>query len=866
MRPTALSLAWSSWISSISWIPWISWPALSVSWTALSAQTPPEPVRVLCDPADPANRCPGPDCVCLEDSLEVTFDRQSQSVLDLTPFEPGRRIETAVVLDAKSPRIQGWSYAVEHEEAFLTLEAVTVAGTAADVALSGGFVVADMADIEACSLQDLRCLEPRPGSGYIAAVILSFTRDIALPLERDAIGLARYAVTSSPGLSGTLIVVVDGKLKKGSSPPVVINITVDGKSRLPSRIVDGWVGIHGDPTFEDCTNQLDDDGDGATDCADRDCEQVLSCLPKRDHCTGGADEDGDGLADCADPDCGAYPACLPKREQCSGGADEDGDGLADCADPDCGAHPACRPGPEVCDNGGDDDGDGAADCADADCSGAPNCPPLPEACANFRDDDRDGAVDCADPDCAGDPACIPRPEECGNFRDDDLDGRTDCDDADCARAPNCAPPPEACDNGRDDDRDGAWDCADPDCAGDPACIPRPEECANLRDDDLDGLVGCDDPDCAALPDCAPRPEVCGNRRDDDRDGARDCADADCFQDPACGSPPEGFPGRPGEICGNCRDDDRDGKVDCEDPRCATFSGCRPELCDNGADDDLDGAADLDDADCAAPGPAAPACPDFAFYFGPSAASEDLETTDGAFVISLRNARPVAGFSLGVKRVDRSGGSKHQLAGHLGAGPNGRVGLSVTLEDGEVLRPHRGNKARGPLGAEVVLVERGSALAGIGCHDFLAVDLAPAFGGPGFTVAYAAGDRPGGIASRILPSGGGGSCPAHEVLRVRLGERSEAERFLRADADGSGRLSVADATKVLQVVLGHAEPKFDCDDVLDSNDDGRVNLVDAIALLQFLFARAASIPPPFPECGRDGTPEARPLACAESNCG
>ena len=28
-------------------------------------------------------------------------------------------------------------------------------------------------------------------------------------------------------------------------------------------------------------------------------------------CTNGIDDDGDGLVDCNDPDCAAYPGCLP---------------------------------------------------------------------------------------------------------------------------------------------------------------------------------------------------------------------------------------------------------------------------------------------------------------------------------------------------------------------------------------------------------------------------------------------------------------------------------------------------------------------------------------------------------------------------
>jgi len=117
-----------------------------------------------------------------------------------------------------------------------------------------------------------------------------------------------------------------------------------------------------------------------------------------ENCANGVDDDGDGAIDCADPDCASDPACL--AEDCSNGVDDDGDGAIDCADPDCASDPACLA--EDCANGVDDDGDGAIDCADPDCASDPAC--LAEDCSNGVDDDGDGATDCADPDCAVDSA------------------------------------------------------------------------------------------------------------------------------------------------------------------------------------------------------------------------------------------------------------------------------------------------------------------------------------------------------------------------------------------------------------------------------------------------------------------------------
>lgn len=195
-------------------------------------------------------------------------------------------------------------------------------------------------------------------------------------------------------------------------------------------------------------------------------------------CTNGLDDDGDGKVDCADaPDCTVQ--CQATTETaCSDGLDDDADGAIDCADPDCATAAVCT---EICDNGVDDDGDGAIDCTDADCEGARACQ---EDCTDGRDNDRDGLVDCADDDCDGVEGCV---EDCDNGVDDDDDGDIDCADDDCPEA--CL---EDCTNGEDDDGDSLIDCEDGDCATHSACT---EDCDNGEDDDDDGAVDCDDEDC-----------------------------------------------------------------------------------------------------------------------------------------------------------------------------------------------------------------------------------------------------------------------------------------------------------------------------------------------------------------------------------
>lgn len=162
-----------------------------------------------------------------------------------------------------------------------------------------------------------------------------------------------------------------------------------------------------------CSNALDDDCDGLTDCADTDCRGqacgdgglltcalgTCRCVPGRDAGveTGGerscgdlADNDCNGLFDCGDPACngaacGAYgqrctsTQCLcapdgglaePQETTCADRVDNDCNGLADCADPACLATAVCATPEANCSDGLDNDFDGLTDCADPHCLGA----------------------------------------------------------------------------------------------------------------------------------------------------------------------------------------------------------------------------------------------------------------------------------------------------------------------------------------------------------------------------------------------------------------------------------------------------------------------------------------------------------------
>ena len=80
-------------------------------------------------------------------------------------------------------------------------------------------------------------------------------------------------------------------------------------------------------------------------------------------------------------------------------------------------------------------------------------------------------------------------------------------------------------------------------------------------------------------------------------------------------------------------------------------------------------------------------------------------------------------------------------------------------------------------------------------------------------------------------------------------------FIRGDADGDWKLNVSDAIAILLHLF--AGGTLSCEDPADVDDNGSVELTDAVALLGFLFQHGAEPAPPFPTPGNDTTPDSSP---------
>ncbi len=223
-----------------------------------------------------------------------------------------------------------------------------------------------------------------------------------------------------------------------------------------------------------CSDWMDNDSDGKTDCMDQEdccrdsyCLNSFYCKEQCYQCSDGMDNDSDGNADCADSDCLSCASCMCGNGTCDSGY---GESAVTCpTDCYCG-NGTCESG-EVC----------ASDCS----NGEKSISPLwYNNCADGVDNDEDGSKDCADTECKTEWQCN-ESSNCGDCKDNDLDGSVDCNDTDCNGNPMCGTPVS-----------GDWTCSwgetGSDCYGEICC----------DDVDNNGLYGTD---CADMNYCSFQP-------------------------------------------------------------------------------------------------------------------------------------------------------------------------------------------------------------------------------------------------------------------------------------------------------------------------------------------------------------------------
>ena len=404
---------------------------------------------------------------------------------------------------------------------------------------------------------------------------------------------------------------------------------------------------------EVCDDGIDDDNDGAVDCADQDCLDFPLCAPLEGRVRlvdGFSPQDGrleiyarGRWGTITDDNFGLPEADIACRQLGFPGAravlDEFGGGVGTiwldelgCVgdEPNLLACPAEPLG--VSDGDHEEDVGvlclGAGECrVDGQCTGGSVCVDGEcfggELCGDGVDNDDDGIVDCEDPDCADDVASC---AEC--LADDGCDEGSICEGFECV--PGCRVDGQCADGEICLELSCTAGCrVDGDCDAPLVCYEMTCQDACRGDDECgDGeicedascVAGCrENADCGLGRLCAEMACVDGCLDDDGCPDGSVCEAGQCAQgcrvDGDCGL---------GRICeglecvDGCRGDEgcADGQI-CEPDLCV--AGCRvdadcpgddlcidlscgalpAEMCANGVDDDRDGQTDCDDPDCRA---------------------------------------------------------------------------------------------------------------------------------------------------------------------------------------------------------------------------------------------------------------------------
>lgn len=269
-----------------------------------------------------------------------------------------------------------------------------------------------------------------------------------------------------------------------------------------------------------CSDGIDNDGDGRIDSADSGCSSPGDTKEGAPECSDGVDNDRDGSTDLSDLGCySGEDRDEDGNNECSDTVDNDYDGKTDTADSGCSSPydndedgdvglPGDEPGDEPGDTPGDQPGDGSQ----------------PPVCSDDRDNDGDRRIDfdggpngeSRDPGCSSpgddteepppgeeEPPVPPEEEEpppvkfpCRDDFDNDKDGKVDLADSGCLSADDPSEGRAQCADDIDNDGDGTNNGAAPECySPDDRSEEDDNECSDTINNDTDTKIDNADSGC-----------------------------------------------------------------------------------------------------------------------------------------------------------------------------------------------------------------------------------------------------------------------------------------------------------------------------------------------------------------------------------
>ncbi len=81
-------------------------------------------------------------------------------------------------------------------------------------------------------------------------------------------------------------------------------------------------------------------------------------------------------------------------------------------------------------------------------------------------------------------------------------------------------------------------------------------------------------------------------------------------------------------------------------------------------------------------------------------------------------------------------------------------------------------------------------------------------------------------------------------------------FVRGDVDGDGKPIIGDIVLILMHIFG-GDTRYTCEKAMDTNDDGSLDVSDAVYLANYMFSLGPPMPAPFPDRGLDLTDDDLP---------
>ncbi|MGQ9590263.1 MAG: hypothetical protein ACUVYA_08210 [Planctomycetota bacterium] len=140
---------------------------------------------MICDAADPLRGCPGLDCHCIPDTIEIVFDATSSNVHEYPPDAafPIEAISATVYMDVKTAGIWGWAFGVAHDEEVLEVTEATTAGTDARAKFDdSSYERTEYVDVQSC-VPNTQCRADHPeertdGGGWVSHVLSLRSTDL----------------------------------------------------------------------------------------------------------------------------------------------------------------------------------------------------------------------------------------------------------------------------------------------------------------------------------------------------------------------------------------------------------------------------------------------------------------------------------------------------------------------------------------------------------------------------------------------------------------------------------------------------------------------------------------------------------------